>query len=408
MKNLKLLSRIIIGVVFIFSGTVKAIDPLGSAYKFSDYFRAFHLDFLQGMALPLGILLCTAEFLAGLSVLTGYRQKAGIWLVMILMAVFTPLTLILALLNPVSDCGCFGDAIHLTNWQTFGKNIILLVFAIIVFSGRKNNVPVRSPWQEWGLITIAGMLFILFSVMNLRYLPVIDFLPYRKGANIPEEMKIPEGKPADQYNTTFIYEKNGTKKEFNIHDYPAGDSSWVFVEQRSVLVRKGYEPPVHDFSLLSINGEDLTEKILGNTGYTLLMVSKKLDQTSPRKLAEGMNLGLRCLSNGIGFYAVTSSGSDEIQKSDNRDLFCQADETTLKTMLRANPGFMLLKGGTIVGKWSLAGLPPENILIDGILNNHAGKLNGKRFPLYIATGLLSAALLLLLADSLTHRKRRKV
>jgi uncharacterized membrane protein YphA (DoxX/SURF4 family) len=154
MKIIRIISRIIVGLLFIFSGFVKAIDPLGSAYKFSDYFQAFHLDFLKFSALPLAILLCTAEFIAGVSVLTGLRQKTGIIGVFLLIAFFTPLTFILALTNPVSDCGCFGDAIHLTNWETFGKNIILLLFILILFFGRKSVKQVFKPITEW-LIVLA-------------------------------------------------------------------------------------------------------------------------------------------------------------------------------------------------------------------------------------------------------------
>ena len=145
MKIIRIISRIIVGLVFMFSGAVKAVDPLGSAYKFSDYFQAFHLEFLQPFALILAIILFTAEFIAGFSVLSGYRQKTGIWGVLILMCIFTPLTLVLAVTNPVSDCGCFGDAIQLTNWQTFGKNIILMFFVLILFAGRNQvNEPKYS------------------------------------------------------------------------------------------------------------------------------------------------------------------------------------------------------------------------------------------------------------------------
>ena len=149
MKILRSVSRIIIGIVFIFSGTVKAIDPLGSAYKFHDYFQAFNIGFLNWLSLPLAILLCTTEFIAGFSVLTGIRQKTGIWVVMILMMIFTPLTFILALTNPVSDCGCFGDAVHLTNWQTFWKNIILITLAIVLFVDRKKVSHLFSTFTEW-------------------------------------------------------------------------------------------------------------------------------------------------------------------------------------------------------------------------------------------------------------------
>jgi uncharacterized membrane protein YphA (DoxX/SURF4 family) len=180
MKILRLISRIIIGLVFIFSGIVKAIDPLGSAYKFHDYFLAFNIGFLKQLSLPLAILLFTAEFISGFSVLTGIKQKTGILGVIILMAIFTPLTFILALTNPVSDCGCFGDAVHLTNWQTFGKNIILVAMAIVLYINRKQVKPIFTDLTGW--ITISGviLLFVLFALFNLRYLPVVDFLPYNR------------------------------------------------------------------------------------------------------------------------------------------------------------------------------------------------------------------------------------
>ncbi len=162
MKILRLSSRIVIGLVFMFSGTVKAVDPLGSAYKFSDYFQAFHLEFLQPFSLFLAILLFTAEFISGFSVLSGYRQKTGIWGVMILMLIFTPLTLILAITNPVSDCGCFGDAIHLTNWQTFGKNIILMILTVILFTGRNQVRQIRATKKEWFIILMIIVLFVFF------------------------------------------------------------------------------------------------------------------------------------------------------------------------------------------------------------------------------------------------------
>ena len=147
MKIIRGFSRVIIGLVFMFSGIVKAIDPLGSAYKFHDYFQAFNLGFLNWLSLPLAILLFTAEFIAGFSVLTGIKQRTGIWGVMILMIIFTPLTFILALTNPVSDCGCFGDAIHLTNWQTFWKNIVLISLAIILFINRKQAKQSLNPHE---------------------------------------------------------------------------------------------------------------------------------------------------------------------------------------------------------------------------------------------------------------------
>jgi hypothetical protein len=359
MKILRIISRILIGLVFIFSGVVKAIDPLGSAYKFHDYFQAFNLDFLSGLCLPLAVLLCTAEFVSGFSVLTGIRQKTGIWIVMILMVIFTPLTLILALTNPVSDCGCFGDAIHLTNWQTFLKNIVLIALAIILFADRKQIKEIFSTFTEWTLTAITIALFIIFSMYNLRYLPVIDFLPYKTGVKIAEKMVVPAGVKVDEYNTSFIYEKEGVMKEFELNNYPANDTTWKFIDQKSVLVKKGYQPPIHDFSITSVFGEDLTQKILSYAGFSVLMVSKKLSEADKNRTLDGFEFGKFCSDIGIDFYILTSSGSDEVKSFENGLQFCSADETTLKTMIRANPGYILLKDGIIIGKWSSANLPDK-------------------------------------------------
>lgn len=359
MKILRIASRIIIGLVFIFSGVVKAIDPLGSAYKFHDYFQAFHIGFLTILSLPLAIIMCTAEFISGFSVLTGMRQKTGIWGVMLLLIIFTPITFILALTNPVSDCGCFGDAIHLTNWQTFGKNIVLLFLLIVLYKGRNQIKTVFSKTTQWIIIFTAIILFIIFSLANLRYLPVIDFLPYKTGVKIADKMIIPEGVSADEYITTFVYEKKGVKKDFTLSNYPANDSTWKFIDQKSVLIKSGYKPPIHDFIITTSGGEDVTQKILSFHGYTVLMISKKLDGAKHNSLYDGFKLGNYCISNGIHFYILTSSGTEEVRNYENGLLFCYADETTLKTMVRANPGYILIKDGTILGKWAWSNVPEE-------------------------------------------------
>jgi uncharacterized membrane protein YphA (DoxX/SURF4 family) len=369
MKIIRYISRIITGIVFVFSGTVKAIDPLGTVYKFQDYFQAFHIGFLKDISLPLAILLCTFEFIAGFCVLFNIRQKTGIWMVMILMAVFTPLTFVLALTNPVSDCGCFGDAIHLTNWQTFFKNIILLVPAVYLFITRKEILPHSGIIREQATLSIMTLIFILFIFYNLRYLPVIDFLPYRTGTYIPGKMVVPEGKPVDKYQTTLVYEKDGLRKEFEISNYPAGDSTWRFVSQKSVLVSKGYQPPIHDLSFTSLAGEDLTQQILSSQRYTLLMIARKLHDCDPELLKKGSDLGNKCIGSQLDFYVVTSSSSDEAGNYFGGLNVCLADETTLKTMMRSDPGYLLLKDGTIKGKWSWANVPDIESLDKLTANN---------------------------------------
>lgn len=368
MKKLLFISRIIAGLTFIFSGTVKAIDPLGSAFKFQDYFLAFNLDFLLPFSLPLAIILCSAEFFAGFSVLFNIRQKEGIWILMLMMVIFTPLTFVLALTNPVTDCGCFGDVIHLTNWQTFIKNIILLVPVICLFINRNKVTPRHGLIREWVTVAAVILLFVAFSFYNLRYLPIIDFLPYNTGTYIPDKMKMPEGKPADKYETTFIYEKGGVRKEFSLENYPADDTTWRFVDQRSVLVKKGYQPPIHDFVLTTLNNEDITDYVLESEIHTLLMISRKLKESGPELLAAGFSLGSRLLAEGFGFYVLTASGRDEIMSYDNTDRFCSVDEITLKTMVRSNPGYLLLKKGKITGKWSWANIPAFEDLKKDYLN----------------------------------------
>lgn len=396
MKTLRIISRIITGLVFMFSGIVKGIDPLGSAYKFHDYFQAFNLDFLDPLVLPLSVLLCTAEFISGFSVLSGYRQKAGITGVFILMLIFTPLTLVLALTNPVSDCGCFGDAIHLTNWQTFWKNIVLMALVIILFSGKKQAVNVFRPVKEWLLIGSAVVMFIGFCLLNLRYLPVIDFLPYKTGTIIAESMKIPEGMPSDKYETTFIYEKDNTRKEFTLDNYPADDTSWKFIDQKSVLVEKGYVPPIHDFSLTLHGGSDITEQILSSKGYTLLMISKKTEEAKPERLEKGFDTGKKLIKEGTGFYVVSASTEDMTDSFKNGLPFCSADETTLKTVVRSNPGYMLLKDGTITGKWSWANLPEYENFQAAIASGKPEMLNSDSYRQTVITAGLSVILLLLL------------
>jgi len=405
MNLIRFISRLLTGALFIFSGAVKAMDPLGSAYKFQDYFHAFNLGFLLPLALPMAILLATAEFIAGFSVLTGYRFRTGRWAVLVLMIIFTPLTLVLAITNPVSDCGCFGDAVHLTNWQTFGKNIVILFLVLILFSGRIKFPYKGNKFSEWIWLGVVTALFIVFSLLNLRYLPLFDFLPYRVGNNIPEQMKIPEDKPVDEYETTFIYEKDGVTKEFTLDNYPADDTTWKFVDQKSVLVKKGYQPAVHDFSIVLPGGEDITGNILENMNLTLLMVSKKLEKADPGKLQSGYELGKSCNAVGIGFYVLTASGPGAFGSSDTGITFCNTDETTLKTMVRSNPGFLLLKNGTIIGKWSWASVPATEKFLSYAGGKPVKRMDNKSPVLIVYTSCFSAMILLMVLISLIRKNR---
>ncbi len=405
MKVLRIISSLIIGLVFMFSGIVKAIDPSGTAYKFNDYFQAFDLGFLKPVSLILAVILFTAEFISGFAVLSGYRRKEGIWGVMLLMIIFTPLTFVLALTNPVSDCGCFGDAIHLTNWQTFWKNVFLFIFTLILFTGRKKAGTIMAPAREWTVISVVTLLFIGFALLNLRYLQIVDFLPYKTGVNIPEAMKIPEGMPADQYESTFIYEKDGVRKEFTLENYPADDTTWKFIDQNTVLVKKGYVPPVHDFSITAPDGQDIAGQVLSSPGYTLIMISTKLKDADPAHLAKGFELGVHCMTAGISFLILTSSGSDELSRYNNGFTFFTGDETTLKTIVRSNPGYMLLKDGVVQGKWSAVSLPAKENFRASMTPEHVKKMSRKSPVLIIYTISISIIIVALLISSLLLNRK---
>jgi len=397
MKTVRQISGILIGLVFMFSGVVKAIDPLGSVYKFHDYLIAFNMGWLVFLSLPLAILLCAAEFISGFAVISGIRQKAGIWGVSLLMLFFTPLTLVDAITNQVSDCGCFGDAIHLTNWQTFWKNVVLLIPVVILFTGMKQVTAIFSKTKEWLLTGAVIILFILFSIGNLRYLPLIDFLPYKTGVRIADQMTIPEGAEHDQYMTTFIYERNGEQKEFTLENYPADDTTWVFVDQKTVLLKKGYEPPIQNFAITTYNGADLTNQILTYEGYTLLMIAKKLNEADSIKLLRGFETGRFVEEVGINFLILTASSSAEVQRYMNGLQFCAVDETTLKTMLRANPGYMLIHNGKIEGKWTWATLPKNEWFKNMVLETKISKGNLARtlFSIFSITTGISLLVLIL-------------
>ncbi len=393
-KQLRTISRIIAGLVFIFSGISKGIDPLGSMYKFNDYFTAFGFNSIDELSFFLGIVLCGTEFLIGFAILTGIRIREASWGLLIFMAGFTPLTLYLSIANPVEDCGCFGDAIHLTNWQTFFKNIFISFFVLIVFLERKKYRIIASLKTEWFTLLLTGIVFILFVFYNFKYLPVVDFRPYKTGTNIMEDMIIPDNAPVDEYEISLIYMKDGKKKEFTIENYPSDDTSWVFTDQKSTLISRGYKPPIYDFSLVDPYGMDLTALILNEPGITILMISTKLSDASLNNLEQGFEIGFECLAAGINFYVVTSSSPDDIINYENGLTFLSADETTLKTIVRANPGYLLLKEGVIVKKWAARTLPGNEDLINDIEN----EIDKKRIR---EGGKLALVLLVIILISLT-------
>lgn len=354
-------SRYLLAITFIFSGIVKGVDPLGSAYKFGDYFMAFGLDFFMPYALPLAFVLCAAELLIGLLLLFNIRTVLASWGALLFMSVFTPLTLILAIYNPVSDCGCFGDAIVLTNWETFFKNLPLFIASLLLVIHRKKLNTNLTLTVEYIALAILGFASFIPSIDGYRNLPLIDFRPYSIGTNITEAMEFPEGAPVDEYKTILYYEKDGIAKEFSQDNFPWQDSTWTFVDSKSILTKKGYEPPVKDFQLTNLYGWELTDSILSYPGYYILVVAYRLETANIKAFSKLNELYFKAKDQNIGFACVTSSPFDNINKFISQTgvafPFLQGDEIMLKTPVRSNPGLILLHKGTVIGKWHYNNIP---------------------------------------------------
>lgn len=372
MRTLNKISRLILGIVFIFSGFVKAIDPLGSTYKFIDYFDAFGVDFLAFTAFPLAVLLSALEFVLGFSLIFSTKKKLTAWVTMIFMSFFTILTLFLAIFNPVTDCGCFGDAIIMTNWETFWKNVFLMIFTVILFINRDKFDIFWKTSRQWLVIAIAFIFSISISIYSYTNLPFIDFRPYNIGANIPEKMEIPEDAPRAEYETKLLYEKGGKIVEFSLDNLP--DSTWEWVETKNILVQEGYVPPIHDFSIQTPDGNDITDIILNDPKFTFLMIAYDLDKTSKKNIDKINKLAQYCKTSGkCNFICLTASVESGINKFKEETvapyMFYSTDEITLKTIVRANPGIVLLKKGTILNKWHHRNLPDIDEIKDLYTNN---------------------------------------
>lgn len=358
--------RYFLAALFIFSGFVKAVDPLGTCYKMSDYLEAFGVPELSVLALPAAFLMIILEFTIGVNFLFSLKLRLTSIAAVLFMAVMTPLTLYLAIANPVSDCGCFGDAITLTNWQTFWKNIVIDIVIVGMLFTLKYNRPRLTEVGQWIVMMLPIFFCLGIEIYCYRHLPIIDFRPYKIGNNISELMQIPDDAPVDRYKTTFIFTKDGVEREFTLEDYPVDDSTWVFVSQNVELVEKGYTPPIHDFTIQIDGDNDVTDLVLEREGYTLLVVSPKLEDADVDAIKSVNRIYDWAEKNEIPMYWLTSTFHAEIEefveKYGIRCQMAQTDEITLKTIVRSNPGIVLIKNATIVGKWHYNDFPSDDKL----------------------------------------------
>jgi len=368
-------SRFFVGFLFIFSGLIKANDPLGFGYKLQEYFEVFHLTFFNDYATAIAIFLCGLEIILGAALLLGLFVRQVIWGLLGLIVFFTFLTFYSAFFEVVTSCGCFGDAIPLTPWQSFGKDLILLAFILILFIYRaeiKSIVPLKI--QNF---ILAACILLSFGVgiYTYRNLPVIDFLPYKVGANVPELMKIPPGAPQDEYEIVYQLKNKQTGEVKKMTDKAYlkeeiwKDTNWEITgEPESKLLKKGFEPKIKDLKISNAAGEDLTSTVIEHSAYQFLIIAYDLDKTDLQAFKSLNDLTAKAAQGfQISSLVLTASSIDQAEQlkknlSINMPFFF-ADAIPLKSMVRANPGIILIKNGIIIDKWHYQNMPAYEDLV---------------------------------------------
>ncbi len=368
-------SRIFVGVLFIFSGLIKANDPLGFGYKLQEYFDVFHMPWLSPFATGIAIFLCILEIVLGALLLFGFWSRkvtAGLLGIIIF---FTFLTFVSAAFKVVTSCGCFGDAIPLTPWQSFSKDLVLLVLIVYLFINRNkiHALTDNQGKQRLGVIGVTA-LSLIFSIYTYTYLPVLDFLPYKVGQSLPEAMRIPDGAQPDEYVITYkLHHKvTGENKEMSDKDYLKTeiwkDDNWEIVgEPTQKLVKKGYEAKIKDLMISDASSTDYTKELIENPYYNLIIVAYYLKDTDEQAIQEMNTIAAQAAKefNVRTVLLTSSSAQDADQFSKENKLMAEvfyADAVPLKSMVRSNPGLMLMKNGVVINKWSHAGLPSYETL----------------------------------------------
>ncbi|AEM69525.1 DoxX family protein [Allomuricauda ruestringensis DSM 13258] len=368
MKYLVWISRIIVGVLFIISGLIKLNDPMGFSFKLEEYFSPGVLDlpFLTPLALGISIFVVIVEVILGVLLLIGFKPKFTVWSLLLMIVFFTFLTFYSAYFNKVTDCGCFGDAIKLTPWESFTKDVILLVFILILFFGRKYIKPLFNPKTNWIVGGVALLACILFANHVLAHLPSVDFRPYKIGANIQEGMSVPDNAPQPIYEYAWRFKVNGEERIYVTEgDYPTVDGEFVDVE--TTEVQAGYEPPIHDFTIEQ-EGQDYASELLEEDklvmviaydlrktgGLTTGATNEEIEAAQKEIYPELKKTVDRAKQKGYKVIGMSASSSDMANKlTDTYDLdfeFYFTDETTLKTIVRSNPAILMLSKGTIQQK----------------------------------------------------------
>jgi len=375
MSKLVWFCRIFVGLLFIFSGLIKINDPLGFSYKLEEYFEVFHIGFLNSFALSMSIILCSLEIILGFALLIGVRAKSVAWGLLLLIIFFAFLTFYSAYFKVVQTCGCFGDAIPLTPWQSFSKDLVLLVLIIVIFINRRKIEPAFSKKTGDNLLIGSAVIAVGIGLYTYNFMPVIDFLPYKVGANIPDGMKIPPGAKPDEFEITYNLKnkKTGDTKVMTDKEYLSSniwkDNNWTVVgTPENKLVKKGYEVPIKDLSIQDAQGNNYTNELLSNPYNSLIVVAYDLNHTNVEAIGRLNAMAVNLIHDfNTRVIMLTSNSSKDAEAFAKKNHMVMeifyADEVPLKSMVRANPGVILLKNGVILNKWHYHSVPKYDDLV---------------------------------------------
>lgn len=361
MKLLTQISRVLVGVLFIISGFIKANDTIGFSYKLVEYFEIFNMHFFVDYAVAMAMFICIFEIMVGVALLLGAYTRLNMWLLLLMIVFFTLLTGYSAITNKVTDCGCFGDAIKLKPVESFLKDVVLLVFILIMFVGQKYITPLFDKTMSAIALGVSLLVTTFFTFYTYMFLPRIDFLPYKVGNDIAALMQLPPDAKKDSIAMIFVYEKDGKRMELGMNDLGAIDETYKFIERIDRTIVEGDKAPIHDFRLFDVNGVDYTDSLLQQKGFKLILV-----QTHINKSRIGVEKQLAALADasreaGVGFWALTNTTLTDVEPYRHEHQlafnYYNMDATPLKSMVRSNPGLLLLKDNVVIKKWSAYGLP---------------------------------------------------
>jgi uncharacterized membrane protein YphA (DoxX/SURF4 family) len=370
-------AKIFVGLLFIFSGLIKLNDPIGFSYKLEEYFEVFHLVFLNPTAIFFSIFLCALEVILGILLLTGFYAKKVVWGLLLLIVFFTFLTFFSAFFEVVKACGCFGDAIPLTPWQSFSKDIVLLILIVFIFIKSAFLNPIHVLSRTKSLITaFAFVIPIAFGLYTYTFLPIIDFLPYKVGLSIPEQMKVPNGAPQDEFQIIYTLKNKKTGKEKKITDkeylstkiYENPD--WELTASSDPeLIKAGFQPKIKDLNVFDSQGVSYTSEIFENPYYNLIAVGWNLENTQQKAMGDINAIAINAVENFNvrTIFLTSNSPKDAAVFAEKLKLATEifyADAVPLKSMVRSNPGLMLLKNGVVIEKWPSSALPTYNQLAE--------------------------------------------